>query len=583
MGSVELLRTPEEIDFTSKVLGGSFWETKSFDNLKEAIRIDAAREANTRLLAKFDAFCNERGLKYFLYEESLQGALAYHDFIPGACDLNVGMLRADYDALIAACDKATEEQRKKWGFHLDYLIPDTKFKRIYLQVIANKSKPVYRDGDLVYDDESMPMMAQGAFDLAVFDAVPDDFFTRKKFFRQVKRRNDFYKRALLARGIEPAPYLYLNQSFGIRHRIVPAKISAWIMHHIPKKYKGRKSEYVVRLAGWRSPMLPTVDLGDFPYMKFRDIEVRTPANPGLWASEPIMETTEELKRLQSDAKEIVQEIDRVCGELGISYFACGGTMLGDVRHGGFIPWDDDIDVGMLRADYEVFKARANEFLDKERFFLQTRETDPNIPYLFTKVRMNGTEYLTSYNIKRDFHKGICVDVFPFDYVPNPGKDLFAFKDEVIAASKAHNRVVNRQYPEYYEKSEPDRRNLDWLIGQAVGRMLARRYWGISLNDTQRCFDETVQRNNATAKERKLKYVACFVPSYTMAKLDDLLPYQRIEFDGIDINIPAHPEKFLRMQYGDYMVEPYPHQRAGHDLLLWSDAEGVGGGRQMTDK
>jgi len=110
MGSVELLRTPEEIDFTSKVLGESFWETKSFDNLNEAIRIDAAREANTRLLAKFDAFCNERGLKYFLYESSLQGALAYHDFIPGACDLNVGMLRADYDALIAACDKATDEQ-----------------------------------------------------------------------------------------------------------------------------------------------------------------------------------------------------------------------------------------------------------------------------------------------------------------------------------------------------------------------------------------------------------------------------------------------------------------------------------------
>ena len=84
--------------------------------------------------------------------------------------------------------------------------------------------------------------------------------------------------------------------------------------------------------------------------------------------------------------------------------------------------------------------------------------------------------------------------------------------------------------------------------------------------------------NAVAKEKKLKMVASFVPTYTMAKVEDLFPVQRVDFEGIQINIPRKPELFLRMQYGDYMALPYPHQRMGHDLLLWADANGVGGGR-----
>jgi hypothetical protein len=116
----------------------------------------------------------------------------------------------------------------------------------------------------------------------------------------------------------------------------------------------------------------------------------------------------------------------------------------------------------------------------------------------------------------------------------------------------------------------------------VGRALAKRYWSRSLDDTQKAYDEFVSQNNASAAERKLQYVASFIPTYTMAKVEDLFPTQRVNFDGIDVMIPKEPEKFLRMQYGNYMVMPYPHQRAGHDLLLWSDKEGVGGGRRAEE-
>ena len=102
------------------------------------------------------------------------------------------------------------------------------------------------------------------------------------------------------------------------------------------------------------------------------------------------------------------------------------------------------------------------------------------------------------------------------------------------------------------------------------------------DETQRHFDEVAGTYNDQAAEEGLQYVACFVPSYTMAKVSDLYPAQRVSFDGLDIMLPNNPEVFLRMQYGNFMVLPYPHQRAGHDLLLWSDEEGVGGGREAEE-
>ena len=99
------------------------------------------------------------------------------------------------------------------------------------------------------------------------------------------------------------------------------------------------------------------------------------------------------------------------------------------------PWDDDVDVAMLRADYDRFLSEAPNLLGKE-FFLQIRETDPTIPYLFSKIRLNGTEYCTEYNKDRAYHKGICLDIFPFDYVPNDLKERELFVKEVIGLAKA---------------------------------------------------------------------------------------------------------------------------------------------------
>lgn len=93
----------------------------------------------------------------------------------------------------------------------------------------------------------------------------------------------------------------------------------------------------------------------------------------------------ELNKVQSIILSIFKEIVRICDENDIIYFIINGTALGAVRHGGFIPWDDDIDIGMTRENYDHFLSIAQEKLPQD-LFLQTVETEPNSPFYCAKVR-----------------------------------------------------------------------------------------------------------------------------------------------------------------------------------------------------
>ena len=595
MAHIETVRTEGEQKLIDEVLGSSWSDIQSFENWRAACVIDAKRKALVRVVREFDEFCESIGVKYFAMANTLKGIVSYGGFLPGSFEVELGMMRSDYKKFARAYQEAQAKSDKDpFGFWVLDEFDDLggKSLRRFPRLRVRKPQPVRFGGDPVFDEFSLPIEVTPYAEISIFDEVPDDFFMRKKFYRQMKRRNDFFGNVTKAHEIvsgrfdpdlEPEVTLQRIQSLSypkaLLYSLVPLRLASKIMRSKAQRYEGRGTECVCRVMGSRSKTVYAADLGECTRKPFCGIMVRCPDRPDVWATEPVTETTPELRRLQEDALAIVAEIDRVCQELGIGYFCCGGTMLGHVRHGGFIPWDDDIDVGMLRADYEVFKARAAEVIDAERFFVQTRESDPNIPYLFSKVRMNGTEYITEYNQHRDFHKGICVDVFPFDYVPNgrgaQEKQALAAK----VAARSHHAIVNRQYPEYFQESTETRHDLDWWIAQKIGRAAAKRNWDKSLAVTQRAYDKVATRHNKDAAAKKYRYVASFIPSYTMAKVEgDLLPFQRVEFDGITVNLPARPEAFLRMQYGDFMVWPYPHQRAGHDLLLWSDEEGVGGGR-----
>ena len=242
-------------------------------------------------------------------------------------------------------------------------------------------------------------------------------------------------------------------------------------------------------------------------------------------------------------------------------------MLGYVRHGGFIPWDDDVDCGMMREDYEKFLANADKYLDHDRFFLQTRESDPTIPYLFSKIRVNHTTYITEYNKDRAYHKGICLDLFPFDYIPEGKKEQKDFFVKVKHYARQHHFIANRQKADPPKSDVPKTARDRWY--RFLGASHRRLFRLFPLKVTQNRYDRFVTQYNAKAKDMGLSMVGSFVPTYTWAKVDTLKPYKTVDFEGVQAMVPNKPEIFLEMQYGDYMTPPPSHLQIGHDLIEWS--------------
>jgi lipopolysaccharide cholinephosphotransferase len=151
--------------------------------------------------------------------------------------------------------------------------------------------------------------------------------------------------------------------------------------------------------------------------------------------------TAPLQEHQRALYSILEEFDRICKKLNIRYFLFSGTMLGADRHQGFIPWDDDVDVAMLRQDYQRFLEEARPLLDQRRFFLQ-KEFSEHWPMFFSKLRLNGTTCLEKYH-PRDpkIHQGVYIDIFPCDNAwDNPFlRKMQFYASKVVVAKSVYAR------------------------------------------------------------------------------------------------------------------------------------------------
>ncbi|MCL2024063.1 MAG: LicD family protein [Oscillospiraceae bacterium] len=129
-----------------------------------------------------------------------------------------------------------------------------------------------------------------------------------------------------------------------------------------------------------------------------------------------LKAQEKLAELHTCEVEIMREIERICREENIRYYMYGGTLLGAIRHKGFIPWDDDVDLVMSRAEYDRFAKACKKKLGKD-YFYQTCFTDPEFPMPFAKVRKNNTRITEDKWLERNMHNGCFVDILPLDYFP----------------------------------------------------------------------------------------------------------------------------------------------------------------------
>lgn len=125
-----------------------------------------------------------------------------------------------------------------------------------------------------------------------------------------------------------------------------------------------------------------------------------------------------LRQLQMIELEMLLEVDRICKKCNIRYNVIGGTLLGAVRHQGFIPWDDDADLAMLRSEYEKFRKACKTELDASRFYFQDAETTEGYRWGYGKLRRKNTLFLREFQEHMPYEQGVFIDIFPLDSVPD---------------------------------------------------------------------------------------------------------------------------------------------------------------------
>lgn len=258
-----------------------------------------------------------------------------------------------------------------------------------------------------------------------------------------------------------------------------------------------------------------------------------------------------LKKLHIVEVEILDEIDRVCKKNNIEYFLIGGTLLGAIRHKGFIPWDDDLDVGMTRENYEKFINIAPNELDS-KYYLDNFKTNTNCYLPFSKIRKNNTTMDEKVTKNFNNHKGIFVDIFPFDKL----KDKFSFftklRVTIIRAIIETVFVKKKIYPTYKKCRYPF---LSFILSMFSCNTLFKIQEKLCIKDNN--------KNNA-------KYYAGLVGSYAFRKEcfleKELFPLVEVEFEGKEYPAFKNYDSFLTSVYGDYMKLPPREQRVNHSIL-----------------
>lgn len=255
----------------------------------------------------------------------------------------------------------------------------------------------------------------------------------------------------------------------------------------------------------------------------------------------------DLEKLHETQLEIAKEIKRVCEMNNTRYFLTFGSLLGAIRSDGFIPWDDDMDIGILREDYDLFLEAFKQHGDTKRFFLETWDEN-GYPFPFAKVKKNGTLYVGHAIKNADIHKGIFVDVFPYDKVPDNQSER-AFLASRIALYQKLLKFKLKYLP-----INPNSK-MQHIVAHAVrmiGVFIPKRYLQKKI--------ETIEMKYVDTDDR---YVACVVSPY---KLRDAVPvscydeFEMHKFENEFFQIPKGYDEILRSIYGNYMKLPPEEER-----------------------
>lgn len=244
------------------------------------------------------------------------------------------------------------------------------------------------------------------------------------------------------------------------------------------------------------------------------------------------------RKLQLKILDIVKDIDKLCRENNIEYYILYGSALGAIRHKGFIPWDDDFDIGMTYDNYKKFLNVCEKKLDKNKYYVQTYEKEKNYYLSFAKIRDITTTLIEESNKNIDIIRSVYVDVFPLVGVPNN-----KYKENILKINRAfmlsaNNNIINNKLLSGIFK----------VILKIFGKEKILNY------TTKRCFKYKVSESDYLVSitdgdgytQNKLKKEVFGKPKY-------------VPFEDTMLPVPEDADTYLKNIYGDYMKIPSKKQ------------------------
>jgi lipopolysaccharide cholinephosphotransferase len=263
----------------------------------------------------------------------------------------------------------------------------------------------------------------------------------------------------------------------------------------------------------------------------------------------------DVRKVQLLQLKIAKEIKRICEKNNIKYFLMAGSMLGAIRHGGFIPWDDDMDIGMERGEYEKFLKAVESDLGSE-FYMQTWDKEEHYAYPFGKMMLKDTVWLEKVVKDVKITHGIYVDIFPYDAIPNSDMERnrqnkkHIFYRQLLLAINKYDAFT---YKKGYKK--------------AVFAMLRGFSFLFSNTRIKENYKKVIAEGHRSDSE---DYFAFGIP-YTYAKgqmkrewVENLKP---IQFEDDFFLAPKDADAYLSFLYGDYMTPPPIEKRTNYHGII----------------
>lgn len=394
--------------------------------IEQVKELEPSRAVALELVDIVADICDKNSIGYTLIGDALLSSHEYNGFAPWLPTLYIGMFYKDFKNFIDIC----KEELKDTSYYIVSAESHEQFEEVYIRLCkrSNINLSESRKKDEVYYDFFINI-------IPIFYAGD----TLKEFKRMEKEYN-YYLNCIEAFRIFPGTIKMKNlfrmakraYYYSKRDKSTFTKLKECLL-----KYENKETMYVflpfrqkqrgiIRLAstynnlkefsfeGHTYKMIKDKEIWikEFYDEKERERVLKTPVNHSL------LHGPETMRNIQLIELDMLIEFDKICRKYDLKYSLGFGTLLGAVRHKGFIPWDDDIDVCMLYEDYLKFIDIAQNELDTNKYFLRTQDTDKDCNLVFAQLKRNNTIYCRAQRDEFNTHLGVFIDIFPFFNGPN---------------------------------------------------------------------------------------------------------------------------------------------------------------------